>query len=491
MIKVIIENNEFANEIEYSLAHIMRGLGEEYQIINFDEYLKIYDYENDKHYKIVYLRSNTAIEKYKLVLRNSIFIKGTQAIFGKNYLKIESLPQNMLEKDSIVDFYDNAEVLCRKEINNNCIISVDFISNTFYFLTRYEECILNKDRKLLDIHERFTAKNTLMYKYGFNERPIVDEYWYYLRGLLHEMGYDLKKTNNKLKVCLTHDIDEIQKYYSIKNAIRSSASWAIKHRNIYKSFMEIQEYIKGKSNYKKDAFWTFEKLVKLEKDRGFTASYYFMTSGKANVDNRYNFQEERVKEVIQYLLKNDMEVGFHGGYDTFNNKKEFHNQLIPLVRLLDNYRFGMRQHFLRFKTPDTWRIQESEGILYDTTLGFADAIGFRAGTSIPFKPYDIYSNRVINMWEIPLIVMDTSLKNEKYCNLTPEDSMKKIIKLMEVTKKYNGFFTLLWHNSSFDTSWREWSNMYEEILNYIYENSGEGLSGKELVNKYLLKGEVK
>lgn len=486
MINVIIENCEFVSQIEYSLSHIMRGIGEKYQFIKLDKHTQLYNYIDNNEYKIVYLRSHEAIEKYKILLCNSIFIKGTQEILGVNYLKKKSLPKEMMEKDSIVDFYDNKDILDIKESNNNHIISVDFVSNTFYFLTRYEECILSKDRRLLDVHERFTAKSSLMYKYGFNERPIVDEYWYYLRELLNEMGYKLKNRINKLKVCLTHDIDEVQKYYSIKNALRSFVSWIIRHGNIYKSFMEVKEYGEGKGNYKKDAYWTFDKLLKLEKDRDFTASYYFMTSGKAKVDNRYNFNEDRIKEVINYLFENDMEVGFHGGYDTFNNKDEFHNQLVPLENLLDGYKFGMRQHFLRFKVPDTWRIQAYEGILYDTTLGFADAIGFRAGTSIPFKPYDIYSNQVLDIWEIPLIVMDTSLKNEKYCNLTPKASMQKVIELMELTKKYNGFFTLLWHNSSFDTSWLEWREMYEYILNYIHDNNGEGMSGKKLVDKYLL-----
>ena len=476
MINIIIEKSEYEKQIIYSINHLMRGIKVEYKILYLEDSIA------NLEYAIIYL-SNENISSVIDKVQNGIIIRKTNNIFGEFYLRKESLPKYVNDKNGIIEFYENYLI----EIDNNMnIIDVDIITNTFFMLSRYEEIVLTKNNnEILDNHQRFSSDNCVLCKEGLLERPIVDEYWYYLKEQLRKFGYKFNENNEELVVCLTHDIDSVQKYYSINNAIRSSASWLLKQRKFKKSYLELKEYFEGKLNYKKDAFWTFEKIVELEKSRGFTASYYFMTSGKAKVDNLYNIDEERIRKVIDYLDRNSMEVGFHGGYDSFDNENEFSDQIKELRKVVKNNRFGVRQHFLRFKVPITWRIQSKKGILYDTTLGYADSIGFRAGTSIPFKPYDLEENKILELWEIPLIVMDTSLKNAQYCNLSPQEGYEKIIELMETVRKYNGIFTLLFHNSSFDVSWYEWKELYERIINYIDGNRGVAFSGRDIVDKYL------
>ena len=56
---------------------------------------------------------------------------------------------------------------------------------------------------------------------------------------------------------------------------------------------------------------------------------------------------------------------------------------------------GGRQHYLRWKSPDTWRILEKTGLKYDVTLSFADHEGFRCGICFPYKPFDVVENRIL------------------------------------------------------------------------------------------------
>ena len=124
---------------------------------------------------------------------------------------------------------------------------------------------------------------------------------------------------------------------------------------------------------------------------------------------------------------------------------------------------GGRQHYLRWKTPDTWRIWEKAGLKYDTTMSFADYEGFRCGICFPYKPFDVLENRVLDIWELPLTVMDGSLFD--YQNLTPEEGFQRIKELIETVKKYSGVFVLLWHNSSFDElRLPGWSRVCEKTL---------------------------
>jgi hypothetical protein len=150
-----------------------------------------------------------------------------------------------------------------------------------------------------------------------------------------------------------------------------------------------------------------------------------------------------------------------------------------------NYKYGCRQHYLRFRVPYTWRFQERANLLYDTTLSFADAEGFRCGTCFPFRPYDLLDNKVLNIWEIPLIVMEESLHSKDYRAYSPEQGLEITKKLINTVKKHKGVFTLLYHNSSFDYTrkeWDGWKDTYEKTMKYLYEGNCLGASGREIIN---------
>ncbi|MFW6015700.1 MAG: hypothetical protein ACOCRK_04625, partial [bacterium] len=83
-----------------------------------------------------------------------------------------------------------------------------------------------------------------------------------------------------------------------------------------------------------------------------------------------------------------------------------------------------------------------------------------------------------HLWEIPLISMDVTLKH--YMRLSQQETMNNISEVLEKIRKFQGVFSLLWHNSSFDSRWYSWINHYEKIiqnlLSYdIYSNSGDNI----------------
>ena len=66
---------------------------------------------------------------------------------------------------------------------------------------------------------------------------------------------------------------------------------------------------------------------------------------------------------------------------------------------------SIRQHYLRFVYPQTWRQQADEGFFVDSTLGFAEQEGFRNGVCHPFLPWDAETSAPLPLWEVPLTVM--------------------------------------------------------------------------------------
>ena len=135
-------------------------------------------------------------------------------------------------------------------------------------------------------------------------------------------------------------------------------------------------------------------------------------------------------------------------------------------------------HFLRFAVPHTWRLLAELGFKYDTTFGYPDMPGFRNGMCHPFKPYDLCMKKEIDILEIPLIVMDSSLFK------MPIGEAWMVIKgLIEITEKNKGIITILWHNSTFDEIFcGQWTKLYEKILQLLKERNAWMTSGEEVYN---------
>ncbi len=119
-----------------------------------------------------------------------------------------------------------------------------------------------------------------------------------------------------------------------------------------------------------------------------------------------------------------------------------------LVRITNEEIVGSRQHFLKFHYPETLKLQESVGLRYDTTMGFAEHEGFRNSYCYPFKPFDHEKGQMIDIWEFPLVVMDTTLFG--YRKLNYSDMSRSINQLIDELKRFGGLFVMLWHNCNFD-----------------------------------------
>jgi hypothetical protein len=61
-----------------------------------------------------------------------------------------------------------------------------------------------------------------------------------------------------------------------------------------------------------------------------------------------------------------------------------------------------------------------------------------------------------------LVVMDRTLQH--YRGLSPAQAEERILELAQRSRRVEGTFTLLWHNSSRDDKGRPWHTMYERVV---------------------------
>lgn len=276
--------------------------------------------------------------------------------------------------------------------------------------------------------------------------------------------------NKKFSVVLTHDVDEI--YPPLSHNLISSMYY-IKDLDFNKIKNQIFWKYKGKES---SPYWNFKEIMKLEEKYDAKSSFYFLTADHDVKRFRYDIEdlENELKTIVEY----GWEVGLHGGYFSFNNLENISKEKKKLENILDKEIIGYRNHYLRFEIPVTWKLLADAGFKYDTTFGYNKTIGFRNGMCHPFKPFDLLSDRYIDILEIPLTIMDTALIESPKSLYYSWIAIKNLIDIVE---KYNGVLTILWHNHVFNFPiMKNWSRLYERILKYCKDKNAWMTSGEDI-----------
>ncbi len=364
-------------------------------------------------------------------------------------------------------------------------INKDIVSSAFYFLTCWQEYA--DDREMFP-GDRYDYKSSLQYYWNFAELPIVDRYCHMFEICLE---YVLKKFSKARKwpnkslfaLTISHDIDYWQ-FWS-KEYLESNIQFNKKRmgkepiKSLYKI---IGHYITKTFFYSPTRI--MQKIKALE-SLFFAKSTFFLLAGTETLDKRqaYFFDEKIREDLIRILEEN--EIGLHGTKTAAFDKETINSEHLKIQSAGINC-IGYRNHYLSFDYQKSFAILEEAGFLYDSTLGFWENIGYRAGISFPFFPYNLKENRPFKILEIPLTVMDTTLYSDKAMKMSVRRSFKHIKKLVQESRSNNSHISILWHNTIFDPiDYPGWGKLYYRILRYAYKNDAWICSLKELYDFWL------
>lgn len=382
----------------------------------------------------------------------------TPSSLPKQPLKIWKLPKFILEKNKSLpselkiifgEMCQNGEYYSEESDIIN--LGIDIFGSIFFMLTRYEEIAKNER----DQFDRFPAYASLAYQEGFLEEPIVNEYLEILWICLKFLSPALTRKSQNYQILLSHDIDDPFTLYRqrLKPTLRSIAGDILHRKNlllpIYRFLSMFDEHF---IDVKYDPYYTFNFIMETSKKRDLQSAFYFIAGHSGGlVDGKYALDDYRIRDLIRNINNQGFEIGFHASYNTYKDydqtKIEFDN--LKDVCFKENiYQeiWGGRQHYLRWENPTTWQIWEDAGLNYDTTLSFADYVGFRCGTCYEYPVFNLLTHKPLKLRERPLIVMEETLFG--YMKLSSVEAFNKILKLSRKCHDFNGNFTLLWHNSN-------------------------------------------
>ena len=191
-------------------------------------------------------------------------------------------------------------------------------------------------------------------------------------------------------------------------------------------------------------FLSPDALAKLEACHGASASYYFLVENSHRRDGNYNIRNDNTLTLLRELQSMGMEVGVHGSYKSLDEAYGLAVQYQTLAEL-GFKAHGGRQHWLRLTVERLIDSVQRAHALYDTSLGWTDRVGFRAGASFAFPPYDFSKERAATFLELPLVIADSALAAMGDITRAREIAEQ----VLERSRRGCGGVSVLWHPACF------------------------------------------
>jgi hypothetical protein len=346
----------------------------------------------------------------------------------------------------------------------------DDVAEAFFDLARLEE--LHSDR---DPHGRFRAAWSWL-------DPLDPP----LERLRAKLGIEPPRWDGaRFAVALTHDVDAPWRWTPI--GIRGAAA-RVKSDLLHARLRSAVRGVRGLAGAPvhrvrgTDPNWRFREIVTRSKQHGATGATFFLLAAHRDPhDGAAPEVYERLRpRLVDELAEAQAEIGLHASYTAADDASQIEREL-RVLRGLGARVTGNRYHYLRVDPHRNLRDVERADLRYDTTLGFPDALGFRAGIARPFRPWDIDRDAPMDLVEIPLAVMDVTLAEPRYLGLSARRAWPRLERLLDWAAADGAAFAILWHPDRFDPPTAAgWDRLYYRLLDAIRERDGVCMAAVEL-----------
>ena len=452
------------NALEYTFRHLLKVAfpqleSEPFRVEKGDGEVKVFI----KDISIIFKTMEQADMDWFLKVRPSwqcliANAKGTLKI-PMFYFNFEDDVEYGLRPEDFGNFVDHT-IIC-SETRDSIKICYDILTPSFVLLSRYEEFYSERH----DEHGRFPYDRSLAEKCDMVEIPLVDEYAMLLRRWLCLYFPDrFEAVPRTPRIVPTHDIDILYRFTGRFQAWKSILGRDLLiNRDLKMVWESIKSYRNWKIRPSLDPYVeAINEFLIQEEKRNLSSVFFFKATEKGHPDATYEVQDPILREIIGIIMEPGYhQIGLHGSYPSAEHLQYLQKEKQNLSNLCDEEIRVSRQHYLRTffaDDPNSLDLWQQAGITDDYTLGFAERCGFRCGTCHPYPLYDVRNDRVTNIIEHPLIVMDGTLTD--YMKLSVEEAKKLVMKLRQRCFDVEGDFIILWHNHA---TTREMKPYYEEV----------------------------
>ncbi len=334
----------------------------------------------------------------------------------------------------------------------------NLFGNLFHLLTFGEE----RDSSQRDSHGRLAGAFSPRTSVGILEVPAINDAAAAIiagaAGLVkNEIKSDLDHLVKPPVVIFSHDCDILLGNDFWTQAVRAFrvVSPLIKFRP--PKIGNLWWIVRNAATPRKFYFDNATGMVDLERCFGYNSTFYLLNGkgGRFGARSRPGSVRQLAQEIPP-----GWEIGLHYNYDTFLDDDRFHSQLVQLHELTGRNIVSGRAHYLRFDPQQSFAFLRKHGIRVDESSGYADRIGYRNGIAGCFQAYDTDSDKPLDIWEVPMTVMDAVLVRQY-----GDRAVEKFSQLVYHLSCVGGALSIVFHPGQFfNPEHKQMLEIYHRLL---------------------------
>lgn len=363
--------------------------------------------------------------------------------------------RGLAEHDIQVSVYQGVKVLFPLT-QGHSVLPFDPFAAAFFMLTRYEEYMPH----IRDHYNRFEATESLSYRHGFLQIPVVDHWALMVHTVLKNFYPQLPPHHRAYRFINTLDIDNAYAY-RLKGVARTLG--AIGRDVVKADFVTLKQRFAVLLGQQRDPYDTYDLILDLIKKHKAPSIIFFLLGDYGVNDKNIAHNNPWFGNLIRHLADH-AEVGIHPSFGSNSRSERVGMEKSRLEAITHHKVWSSRQHFLVLHMPTTYRRLLQVGIRNDHSMGYAASTGFRAGTCTPFKFYDLDLEQETPLTIFPFAVMDATLRY--YMQVSPAEAEANISELVASVRSVQGTFISLWHNETLSDQglWEGWQRVYRHVM---------------------------
>jgi len=335
-------------------------------------------------------------------------------------------------------------------LNDSLPLGFDIMAAIFYLISRYEEYLPHEK----DDYGRYPHKESLAFRNGFLNRPLVNEWIQMLTSTLQEYFPDLKPAQPAFRHLPTYDIDMAFAYKG-KGILRNLGG--LLNRPEWNRIRVI-------CGISKDPFDSFDWMDRLHRHYDLTPSYFILAAEKkGEFDKNIKPSSSLMQKLIRRLSAKN-EIGIHPSWQS-NFETELLQEEKKKLEKLSKVKIKIsRQHYIRMNLPDTYRNLIAAGITKEHSMGYGTVNGFRASFAGSFYWYDLANEKTTELQIFPFCFMEANCYYEQ--KQDPKAALTELQYYYDICRRFNGLFISIFHNQFLGThpDFTGWREMYERFI---------------------------
>ncbi|MDX9856230.1 MAG: hypothetical protein RBT76_00395 [candidate division Zixibacteria bacterium] len=351
----------------------------------------------------------------------------------------------------------------------------DLFGTLFSLLTlEYEGAHTERDR-----HGRFIAAFDPRLKAGLLEQPLFNDAVFLLiveAFRMREGDGALSSIADEIKppaMILSHDCDILEGNDIWTQSIRLGRVVLPlakrKTPRLDNLWWAVRNAVKPREFY----FDNIPGLITLERTFGYRSTFYILNGTGGRFGARSG---SKLLASLVGAISDTWEIGIHYNYDTHLDHDRFSRQQAELHAIAGRTVSTGRAHYLRFDPVKSLPFYRAHGITLDESVGYPDRIGYRVAVGGCYRPYDPESEREMDMWQVPMVVMENTLLAQY-----ADNSLRAFTDLLNHLSRVGGALSLIFHPGLFyNPEFRTHRRLYHRMLQTGRDHGAFGWTARHL-----------